>query len=101
MAIINQYGFDVTEALQRFGERIAMARRARQIKQDDLAAMAGVSRSTLVEIEKGSPKVAIGLYLKVLWAMNLLDSVDSVAKLEEDDEALAIMASTLKKRVRF
>lgn len=92
--------YNVIETLHRFADRISIARKARSLRQDDLASMAGISRSTLVEIEKGSPHVAIGNYMGVLWAMNLVDQMDEVARPENDEDAVAIMASNLPRRVR-
>ncbi|NJD26381.1 MAG: helix-turn-helix transcriptional regulator [Betaproteobacteria bacterium] len=89
---------DVRDTLRQLGERIVIARKAAGWRQIDLADRAGVSRSTLVEIEKGSPHVTIGNYLAVLWALNILDDVDKIAVLESDSHRL--MASQLPKRIR-
>lgn len=89
---------DVRDTLCQLSERIVIARKAFEFRQSDLADRAGISRSTLVEIEKGSPYVSIGNYLAVLWAMNLLSDIDKVAALESDSHRM--MASKLPKRVR-
>ncbi len=98
--LLKEIPFDVREAAHSLGDRISIARKARALRQDDLASMAGVSRSTLIEIEKGSSRVAMGMYLRVLWAMNLLGQMDEVAKPEDDSDAVALMASSLPKRIR-
>ena len=92
------YPIDVRDTLRQLGERIVIARKAAEWRQVDLADHAGVSRSTLVEIEKGSPHVSIVNYLAILWALNILDDVDKIAILESDSHRL--MASQLPKRVR-
>ena len=92
------YPIDVRDTLRQLGERIVIARKAAEWRQVDLADHAGVSRSTLVEIEKGSPHVSIGNYLAILWALNILDDVDKIAILESDSHRL--MASQLPKRIR-
>ena len=92
------YPIDVRDTLRQLGDRIVIARKAAEWRQVDLADHAGVSRSTLVEIEKGSPHVSIGNYLAILWALNILDDVDKIAILESDSHRL--MASQLPKRVR-
>lgn len=89
---------DVRDTLRQLGERMVIARKAAGWRQVDLADRAGVSRSTLVEIEKGSPHVSIGNYLAALWALNILDDVDQIAALESDSHRL--MASQLPKRIR-
>ncbi|MBS1190806.1 MAG: hypothetical protein H6R10_2598 [Rhodocyclaceae bacterium] len=99
MARINQiYPIDVRDALHALGDRIVIARKAAGLRQSDLADRAGVSRSTLVEIGKGSPHVAMGNYLAVLWALDLLADVDKIAMFESDSHRL--MADQLPKRVR-
>lgn len=49
------------EALQLLGMQIRLARKQRRMTETDLASRAGVARSTLQQIEKGDPKVEIGL----------------------------------------
>ncbi len=90
--------FDVIESLRMLGERIVIARKTLGMRQSDVAARAGISRSTLVEIEKGSPYVAIGHYFSTLWAVNLLEDVEKIAALESEGHRL--LASNLPRRVR-
>lgn len=59
--------------LSSLGMRISASRRLQRLRQEDLAGMAGIGRSTLVEIEKGSPFVAMGNYMSVLLALGLFD----------------------------
>lgn len=92
------YPIDVRDTLAGLGQRISIARKAAEWRQSDLADRAGVSRSTLVEIEKGSPYVAIGNYFSVLWALDILADIDRIAILESNSHRL--MASKLPKRVR-
>ena len=92
------YPYDVIEELRLLAERIVIARKSHELRQSDLADRAGVSRSTLVEIEKGSPYVSMGNYFAVLWAMNLLDDVSQIAPLESVEHRL--LASKLPQRVR-
>ena len=92
------FPIDVRDSLQQLGERIAIARKAVAWRQTDLADRAGIGRSTVIEIEKGSPHVSIGNYLAVLWALDVLGDIDGIAKLESDSHRL--MASKLPRRVR-
>ena len=48
------------QALVGLGQRVALARRARQLNQRDLAFLAGVGASSIVALEKGHPGVAMG-----------------------------------------
>lgn len=53
------------------GENIKMARLRRKLTAEQVAERAGISRRTLVSIEKGSPGVAMGNYLQVLFVLGL------------------------------
>ena len=90
--------FDVIESLRTLGERIVIARKTLGMRQSDVAARAGISRSTLVEVEKGSPYVSVGNYFATLWAVNLLDDVGKIGALESEGHRL--LASNLPRRVR-
>src|SRR5690554_5964379 len=66
--------------MEKMGEQIALARLRRNLPVNLVAERAGISRSTLWSIEKGSPNVAFGSYAKVLLALNLADDLLLVAK---------------------
>lgn len=52
------------EALSLLGMQIRLARRQRRMSVADLAARVGIARSTMQLIEKGDPRVEIGLVLE-------------------------------------
>lgn len=66
------------------GERIALARRARELNQRDLAFLAGVGASSIVALEKGHPGVAIGTLVRVLDALGLLSEMDHLVEPQRD-----------------
>jgi transcriptional regulator with XRE-family HTH domain len=70
--------------LAALGERIALARRARQLNQRDLAFLAGVGASSIVALEKGHPGVAIGTLARVLDALDLLSEMDHLVDPRRD-----------------
>jgi transcriptional regulator with XRE-family HTH domain len=88
------------DALQRLGQRINVARRARSWTQADLAAKAGVSLSTLAAIESGAPTVQIGFYLSVLHVIDALEGLEHIAVLGTDREAIELLTESLPLRVR-
>ena len=45
-----------------------------------VADRAQCSELTVMRVEKGLPSVAIGTYLRVLWALQLADDIDLIAK---------------------
>ncbi len=61
------------------GENIKMARLRRKLTAEQVAERAGISRRTLVSVEKGSPGVAMGNYLQVLFVLGLADDFLKIA----------------------
>ena len=74
----------VADAVTRLGRKIRTARQNRGITQAELAEKVGISRSTLVCVERGKPGAAIAIYFGVLSALGLLDSVRGVADPDSD-----------------
>ncbi|SEK65506.1 MULTISPECIES: helix-turn-helix domain-containing protein [unclassified Butyrivibrio] len=66
--------------LQTVGEQIKLARLRRHLTAEDVAERARVGRSTVVQIEKGSPSVSMGMYLAVLNVLGLSDDILLIAK---------------------
>lgn len=87
----------VLDNLHGLGRRISSARKIQRLRQEDLSVIAGVSRSTLVEIEKGSPFVSMGSYMAALWALGNMTEILPETMSEEEQR---LVASDLPKRVR-
>jgi transcriptional regulator with XRE-family HTH domain len=68
------------KVLPLLGERLKLARLRRRLRAEAVAERAGISRSTLWQIEKGNPSVALGAYFLVLFALNLEQDLLLVAK---------------------
>jgi transcriptional regulator with XRE-family HTH domain len=60
-----------SKILAQLGEDIKLARLRRRLSTEQVAERAGISRSTLWLIEKGTSSVAMGAYLQVLFVMGL------------------------------
>jgi len=69
--------------LIQMGDQIRKARLRRRLSVENVAELAGVSRTTLWSIEKGSKSVSIGFYVRVLSAINMEEDLLLIAK---DDE---------------
>jgi transcriptional regulator with XRE-family HTH domain len=78
---------DIKQAVKNLGARIAILRRANHLRQEDLAAAAGLSRQTLSDIENGSLSAEIGSYLRILEALGTLEDLESVGRLTAQDVA--------------
>ena len=71
------------QKMQVVGEQIKLARLRRNLSVAQVAERATCSPLTVSRIEKGAPTVAIGIYLRVLYALQLDDDILFLAK---DDE---------------
>ena len=69
--------------MQVVGEQIRFARLRRNLSIAQVAERATCSPLTVSRIEKGAPTVAIGIYLRVLYALQLDEDILYLAK---DDE---------------
>lgn len=72
------------DILEQMGEQIRLARLRRKLTLELVAERAGISRATLISIEKGTPTVSIGSYAAVLHALNHMDS--DLLLIAKDDE---------------
>ena len=57
--------------LQIVGEQIRLARLRRNLSISQIAQRATCSELTVMRVEKGTPTVAMGIYLRVLFALGL------------------------------
>jgi transcriptional regulator with XRE-family HTH domain len=65
--------------LKDLGEHIQLARLRRRLSTAQIAERTGISRKTVYNIEQGSPTVAIGSYLQVLFVLGLEKDFSMVA----------------------
>ncbi len=90
---------DTQKILNIMGEQIKMARLRRDLSVESVSEQVGISRTTLWNVEKGSPSVAIGIYAAVL---HVLDGMDQdlllIAKDDEIGRKLQDMKLPVRKR---
>lgn len=86
------------EKMKVVGEQIKLARLRRDLSLAQVAERATCSPLTVSRIEKGSPTVAIGIYLRVLYALQLDDDILLLAKDNELGRQLQDMALTTRQR---
>ena len=65
----------VAEALKRLGAGIKAERISRNMRSEDLAVAACMSRNTLTKVEAGDPSPAIGAYAAVLEVLGMVEAL--------------------------
>ena len=65
--------------MEELGENIELARLRRKLSAEQVAERAGISRSTLWQIEKGLPNVSMGYYAQVLFVLGLEKNLSVMA----------------------
>ena len=69
----------LTKILEELGEDIKLARLRRKLSAEQVAERAGISRSTLWQIEKGLPNISMGYYAQVLFILGLEKNLSIMA----------------------
>lgn len=88
----------LVQKMQIVGEQIRLARLRRNLSIAQIAERATCSPLTVSRIEKGVATVAVGIYLRVLYALQLDDDILLLAK--EDPIGRALQDLRLKPRER-
>ena len=86
------------QKMQMVGEQIRLARLRRNLSIAQVAERATCSPVTINRVEKGAPTVAIGIYLRVLYALQLDDDILLLA--QKDDMGRALQDLAIKQRER-
>lgn len=84
--------------LHQLGEDIKLARLRRKLSAKQVAERAGIGRSTLWQVEKGTPSVAIGIYLQVLFVFGLEKNFLNIANDDDLGRKLQDADILVKKR---
>ena len=86
------------ENMKIVGEQIKLARLRRNLSREQVAERAMCSELTEARVEKGSPTVAIGIYLRVLYALQLEDDILFIAKEDKLGKELQDIAMINRER---
>jgi transcriptional regulator with XRE-family HTH domain len=84
--------------MQIVGEQIRLARLRRNLSIAQVAERATCSVLTVSRVERGLPTVSIGIYLRVLFALQLDDDILLLAK--DDVLGKALQDLNMKRRER-
>lgn len=96
--IANNLPRRAAQNLQIVGEQIRLARLRRDLSIAQIAERAMCSELTVMRVEKGTSTVSMGIYLRVLFALGLDESILYLAK--EDEIGRTLQDLDLKHRVR-
>ena len=84
----------LSQILELMGEQIKLARKRRHLSMQDIADRATVTQLTISRVEHGDPTVSMGIYARVLYALNLekditlLAADDTLGRQLQDSELL-------------
>jgi len=70
----------LSKILEETGENIKLARLRRKLTAEQVAERAGISRSTLWQVEKGLASVSFGTYAQILFVLGLEKDLQLIAK---------------------
>ncbi|WP_165027302.1 MULTISPECIES: helix-turn-helix domain-containing protein [unclassified Dysgonomonas] len=69
----------LAQILADMGENIKLARLRRKLTAEQVSERAGISRSTLWQVEKGESSVSMGIYAQVLFVLGLEKDLSQIA----------------------
>lgn len=85
-------------ALRKLGSDLRDARLRRRLSMQIVADRARTTRATLTRVERGDPRVSMGLYASVLNVLGLLDGVAMLADVATDRVGVELEAARLPRR---
>jgi transcriptional regulator with XRE-family HTH domain len=88
-------------ALTKLGSDISAARRRRRIPIELMAERAFVGRNTITRVEKGDPRVSMGIYATVLFVLGMAERLGELADVSTDRLGLDLEHERLPERVRL
>lgn len=86
------------QKMQVVGEQIKLARLRRNLSIAQVAERATCSTLTVSRIERGTPSVSIGIYLRVLYALQLEDDILYIAREDELGRRLQDLSLVTRRR---
>jgi transcriptional regulator with XRE-family HTH domain len=90
----------VKDSLKHLGSNLRTARLRRNLSLADLASKLGVDRHVIADAESGKLGTSAAVYVGLLWALNLLPSMATVADPKNDEEGLALSGIDERERAR-
>jgi transcriptional regulator with XRE-family HTH domain len=90
--------YQVDQALKRLGANLRLARLRRNLTIADVAEKIGTGPKPVSDAEKGKASTGAAVYLALLWAYDLLTSMEGIADPASDRGGLALSAQRERAR---
>ena len=90
----------VVRALAKLGNDLSLARRRRKLTQASMAERIQTSVATLRRLEKGDPRISIGVIAQAFFVLGELNKITGLLDTATDDIGLSLMNEQLPLRVR-
>lgn len=92
--------YAVEQTLARLGADLRIARLRRNLTLADIAEQIGTGKRAVADAEKGKPSTGMAVYAAMLWALDLLDQMDEVARPERDEAGQRLALVHERQRAR-
>lgn len=92
--------YEVESAIKRIGADLRTARIRRKLTIHELAEKIGTGTRAVADAEKGKLSTGIGIYVAMLWALDLIDQLKFIASPTQDKEGQILALSRESKRAR-
>lgn len=99
-SVLNVLPSKLRRSLLKFGADLSLARRKRGITVGMMCERLGSSKATYLRLEKGDPRVSMGLYAMALFVLGFGDVLTSIIDPARDDQGMLLDSERLPKRVR-
>ena len=90
----------VARALVKLGNDLSLARRRRRLTQASMAERIQTSVATLRRMEKGDPRIPIGVIAQAFFVLGELNKISGMLDTAADEIGLSLMNAQLPRRVR-
>jgi transcriptional regulator with XRE-family HTH domain len=92
--------YSVEQTLKQLGSNLRIARLCRNWTIAEIAEKIGTGPRAVLDAEKGKPSTGIVVYMALLWALDLLDQIESVADPTKDIVGQRLSLSRERSRSR-
>lgn len=96
----SQYTPTVQRALRKLGDDLQVARKRRRMTVDDFAERLGVSKNTLIRLERGEAGTSVGTLAMALLVLGELPRLSELIDMSRDDTGLLLDRNSLPERIR-